>query len=214
MGFKSKVWDKVILLILVGFVLTGCQQRSFKTEEELWEFVNDPNNELAFNKVIGEANYKLTYRPTDIMVSQELGSLENTEQRVDSLKRKYGKYLYFNLNMSFKNSEVLNNKVGNRLAFSSMVNQLAFDMGDKIHLISQRRDTIPMADYVYPRMYGMGNTTNLLLVYPRSQALLEGKYFHFRIQDIGLGVGEVGFKIPTKPFRNEPKIQFTMIQKP
>ena len=46
-----------------------------------------------------------------------------------------------------------------------MVNQLAFGMREKVHVYTQKKDTLEMLDYNYPRMYGMSPTTDILLIY-------------------------------------------------
>ncbi|MGW9686763.1 hypothetical protein [Flagellimonas sp. 2504JD1-5] len=188
-------------------LLIGCGQNTFDSEKELLSYVQKTANGYHHEKAIGNVVYTLTYRPTDVLVRQELGTSFSQED-VDKLREKYGNYLYFNLGMKANNQELLNSQAGNRNAFGAMVNQLAFGMGQKVHLISQKRDTIPMADYIYPRMYGMSNSTSMLLVYPKDKRLLEEEFFHFTIEDLGLATGEVGFKIPVKPLKNEPTINF------
>lgn len=202
---------KIVLAVIVT-VLVGCQSKKFQTEEDLWDYVRNPENKLLYTKDIGNVNYQLTYRPTDILVKQELDGSAGMEE-LDSLRKKYAKYFYFNLSMSLNDQEILNGQVANRNTFATMLKELSFGMGSKVYLISQKRDTVPLSDYIYPRMYGMGGNTNLLLVYPREEKLLEGEYFHFRIQDFGLGTGEIGFKIPTEPFKKEPKLEFQINKK-
>ncbi|MGX1931309.1 hypothetical protein [Flagellimonas sp. 2504JD4-2] len=198
------------VIMTIGLILlVGCGQNSFDSEKELLSYVQKTANGYHYEKAIGDVAYTLTYRPTDVLVRQELGT-DFSREDVDKLREKYGNYLYFNLGMRSNNQELLNSQAGNRNAFGAMVNQLAFGMGQKVHLISQKRDTIPMADYIYPRMYGMSNSTNMLLVYPKDKRLLEEEFFHFTIEDLGLSTGEVGFKIPVKPLKNEPTINFEL----
>ncbi|RDY61985.1 hypothetical protein DX873_00920 [Flagellimonas nanhaiensis] len=187
--------------------VASCKPNTFDSVSKLWSHVKDEENGYHHQKMVGNVIYTLTYRPTDILVKQALGD-NYTEFKVDSLRNKYGDYLYFNLSMSANDQELLNSKASDRNAFGAMVNQLAFGMAEKVHLIGQKRDTIPMADYSYPRMYGMSNSTNMLLVYPKDPRLLKGEFFHFTIEDLGFSTGEVGFKIPTKSLTNEPKLNF------
>lgn len=200
------------ILCLICTTGVGCRQNAFDTESELWSYIKDRDNGYSFEKQMGDVNYILSYRPIDLLVCQEINGSVNRE-KIDGMRTKYGNYIYFNLTMSVENQEILNSQIGNRQAFGAMVNQLAFGMGQKIHLISQKRDTVPMVDYIYPRMYGMGNGTELLLVYPRDKELMRGEYFHLRVQDLGFGTGEVGFKIPTKSLKDEPQLEFANQQK-
>lgn len=195
--------------ILFVFILTmsSCSQKTFDSKEELMTYVTDVKNGYTQQKTINGVDFTLSYRPTDMLVQQVLS--EHIKQKeLDSLRKKYSAYLYFNLSISKNNQEVLNGLAGNRNEFGKMVNQLAFGMENKVHLISQQRDTIDLADYIYPRMYGMGKSTNILLVYPRNLKLLKQDYFQFTIEDLGFSTGEVGFKINTVNIIKEPLLNF------
>jgi hypothetical protein len=147
------------------------------------------------------------YKPTDLMVNQELGD-SITANRVEMLREKYSKYLYFNLSMSKNNQELLSAVPKNRNEFGAMVNQLAFNMSDKVHLFTKSKDTIELLDFVYPRLYGMGNSTSIMFVYPKNKDLLGDDYINFTVEDLGLDTGEIKYKIPTKNIVLEPRLSF------
>lgn len=193
--------------ILAMTLFIGCGQNTFDSEKELLIYIKNTENGYHYEKAIGNVAYTLTYRPTDMLVKQELGN-NYSPKDVEILRKKYGEYLYFNLGMRVNSQELLNSQTGDRNAFGAMVNQLAFGMGEKVHLISQKRDTIPMADYIYPRTYGMSNSTNILLVYPKDKRFLTEEFFYVTIEDLGLSTGEIGFKIPVNSLEKEPQINF------
>nr|WP_299167131.1 hypothetical protein [uncultured Allomuricauda sp.] len=205
MQVNNKTQILGFLLALLAF--SSCNQNKFESEQALWTHLKNDGNRYVHQKIVNDVSYTLTYRPTDILVKQELGN-RYSEREVDSLRNKYKEFLYFNLSMSANNQELLNNKAGDRNAFGSMVTQLAFGMAEKVHLYSKTKDTIPVADYIYPRMYGMSNSTNILLVYPRDKKLMENDFFHFAIEDLGFSTGEVRFKVPTLPLKDEPELNF------
>lgn len=195
--------SNVLCFFLVLLVFGSCSQKSFDDKDELMAYVSDPDNGYTQQKSIKGVDFSLTYRPTDMLVQQELMDMAS-KNKIDSLRKKYGEYMYFNLSISKNNKEVLSNVGSSRTDFGAMVNQLAFGMGEKVHLISQNRDTITLADYIYPRLYGMGGGTSILFVYPREKKILDNEFFQFTIEDIGLKTGEVGFKMSTDPIINEP----------
>ncbi len=184
----------------------SCFQKSFDTNDALWEYIKDENNGYIAHKTIAGVNYSLLYKPTDLLVQQELGSATDKTQ-VDNLRNKYGKYCYFNLSMSRGGQELLSSVAGDRQAFGKMVNELSFGMESKIHLYTENRDTIAMAEYSYPRMYGMSKSTSLLLVYPRDE-LEAAKEIHLAIEDLGFGTGEVRFKQAMNKIKKQPELQF------
>lgn len=171
------------------------------------EYIAEADNNYFYKKKVGDIDYYLQYRPTDIMVSQELRD-DTDPEKIKKLREKYKKYMYFNLSMSKNNQEVLNEAAGDQQRFSQMVNDLVFGLGDKVHLYTPKKDTLSMTDFVYPRMYGVSKSTTILFVYPREKEILNHEYLNFTIEDFGLSTGEVKFKINTKAIQNEPNINF------
>ncbi len=196
---------EISLLLLV--LLISCSNKTFNTEEELWTYLRDESNGFVQQKTVNGYNFSLVYKPTDLLVHQELG--DNAEiDEIEKLRGKYGQYLYFNLSMSKDDKELLSVAPKTRNEFGTMVNQLAFGIGNKVHLFTQEKDTIELADFVYPRMYGMSRSTDILLVYPREERKLIGGDLSFTIEDLGIYTGEVNLKIPIKNINSEPKLKF------
>ena len=200
---------KSLLLGFLGILIIGCQgHKTFNTEDDLTMYLHEESNGYTQHKTINGVEYTLLYRPTDLLVKQELGDASATETQVQTSREKYNKYLYFNLSMSKNNKELLSVAPKHQNEFGAMVNQLAFGMDQKVHLFTQSKDTLEMADFIYPRMYGMSRATTIMFVFPRETEPLNEDYLNFTIEDLGLYTGEVKFKIDTKKIKNEPKLKF------
>ena len=195
------------MILALGLMVLGCNTKSFKTEAALLEFLKDETNGYVQHKTIQGVDYTLMYRPTDMLVKQEVLDSTDTKQ-VDKLRAKYSQYLYFNLSMSKNNQELLSVAPKDRNEFGAMVSQLAFGMQEKVHLFTPSKDTLELADYIYPRMYGMSGATTLMFVYPRAETHLKDSHLNFTIEDLGLYTGEVKFKIPVDKLQEEPKLLF------
>jgi len=192
----------ILLLFLIG-----CSNKTFSSKEEFLDYLKDKDNEYLKIKNVNGFEYSLLYKPTDLLVKQELG--ENvSKEKIKELRQKYQGYMYFNLSMSKNGKELLSTTPKNRQEFGTMVNQLTFGMREKVHLFTQKKDTLEMLDYNYPRMYGMSKSTTMLFVYPRDKKYLEEEYLNFTVQDLGNYTGEVKFKIATNKIKNEPQIKF------
>ncbi|WP_299223292.1 hypothetical protein [uncultured Aquimarina sp.] len=198
---------QTLYIILAGLLLSSCSTKTFDNKEELWNYLNNPENEYIHTKTVNGVDFSLIYKPTDLLVDQELSG-ETDDAKIDSLRSKYDQYLYFNLSMSKNNQELLSNVAGNKQRFGAMVNQLAFGMEQKVYLYTPKKDTIEMADYIYPRMYGMSGATTILLVYPKDSMVTNAEHMTLSIEDLGFYTGEVKFKIPTKIFKNEIQLKF------
>lgn len=196
-------------LAFIFFTLTflACGSKSFDSKEDLLIYLKDTDNGYHFQKSVNRIDYSLTYRPTDLMVSQFIEDKNETAE-VGKLRKTYSDYLYFNLSMSANGKELLSQNIQNRAEFGAKVNQFSFGMADKVTLTNQKRDTLPLLDYVYPRMYGMGASTEMLLVYEKHQKTMQQDYLFFTIQDLGYGTGEVTFKINTKKIKQQPQLNF------
>lgn len=199
------------LLCIIGLCLIySCGTNSFDTREELIDYIKDQDHGYKFNKSVNGYQFSLLYKPTDLLIMQELSPELSEAKRVEEIKElreKYSKNMYFSLSISKKGEEVLSAAPTNRMEFSSMVKQLAFDMNEKVHLFSEQKDTLQMLDYIYPRMYGTSTSTDMLIIYPRDEVFLGGENFYITIEDIGLYTGEIKFKLPAKNIIHEPKLK-------
>ena len=193
--------------LLIFLLLLGCQHKTFDSEGALLAYLKEDTNGYVQQKTVNGINFTLMYRPTDLLVEQELSETTGTDQ-IEALREKYSKYMYFNLSMSKDNQELLSAVPGNHNEFGAMVNQLAFEMDNAVHLYTKRKDTLEMIDFVYPRMYGMSRSTTLLFVFPRDKKTLEDDYLNFTIEDFGLKTGEIKFKINTEDIKNQPILSF------
>jgi len=199
--------QKTLILFLAIVSLLACTRKKFTTTDELWEYLKDPENQYIQNKNINGIDFSLLYKPNDLLVDQELGG-KTEDSLISKFRNKYKDYLYFTLSMSKNNHELLSHMARDRQKFGAMVNELAFGMNQKVHVYTPAKDTLPMTDFVYPRMYGMSGNTSILFVYPKREKDLKQEYLNFTIQDLGFYTGEVKFKVPTDIIKNEPKLLF------
>ncbi|WP_255462889.1 hypothetical protein [Flavobacterium sp. LPB0248] len=170
-------------------------------------YIQDEDNGYVYKKNVADVDYVLQYRPTDLLVKQELGDKPNPAQ-IEKFRKQYGKYMYFNLSMSKNDQELLNGVAQDKAKFGQMVNELAFGMEEKLHVYTPAKDTLALADFIYPRMYGMSNSTSIMIVYPRDEKYLKQEYLNFVIEDLGLQTGDIKFKLNTKALINEPQLVF------
>lgn len=194
-------------LLFLLFVVCSCGNKTFDSTEDITKYITDEDNNYCYKKTIEGVDYVLQYRPTDLLVQQELGDKKDSKQ-IQQLRERYSKYMYFNLSMSMNDRELLSNVVRDKNKFGQMVNELAFGMDEKVHLFTKDKDTLAMGDFIYPRMYGMTNSTAIMIVYPRNTKYTKEDYLNFTIEDLGLFTGEVKFKINTKAILNEPELRF------
>ena len=205
---RSQLTAQSLLLITLclTFLFHSCQKAV--SEKKLISYIKNPENGVLIEKEIGIINYKVYYRPSDLLVNQELKAHEiNTDSLIDHYKGIYHKNLYFMLSLSQNKQEVLNNLASNKQRFGSMVNQLAFGMDQKVTLITSEKDTLVLLDYVYPRTYGVSNSTDMLFAF-ENKYINQAEWIQLLIEDFGLQTGDVRFKFLTKDIRKIPTLIF------
>lgn len=196
--------SKLYIIILLSFV--SCNSKTFSSKDDLFDFLNNPKNEYVSSKVINGVKFQLFYKPTDLMVSEALPqAYDNTI--IDSLETIYEQYVYFKLNLSKGNEELLSSRANNKQKFSEMVNELSFNLKDKIHLTNKEKDTLFLKNYHYSRMYGMTTSTSILLAFDRKK-ILENEKVYLKIEDFGFGTGDVQLVQKVDPIRNQPHLKF------
>jgi hypothetical protein len=201
----NMIKNRLFLFLLLTFI-SSCS-KSFDTQEEMNDYIKDEDNGYNYKKTVSGVDYVLQYRPTDLLVKQELGDNKNPT-KVEKFRKHYSQYMYFNLSMSKNDQELLNGVAQDKAKFGQMVNELAFGMEEKLHVYTPTKDTLALADFIYPRMYGMSNSTSIMIVYPRDPKYMNQKYLNFVIDDLGLDTGDIKFKLNTKALINEPQLDF------
>lgn len=201
----NMIKNKLLPFLLLLFI-SSCT-KTFDTQEEMNDYIQNEDNGYHYKKTVADVDYVLQYRPTDLLVKQELGDDINPV-KVEKFRKQYSQYMYFNLSMSKNNQELLNGVAQDKAKFGQMVNELAFGMEDKLHVYTPTKDTLALADFIYPRMYGMSNSTSIMIVYPRDKKYINQDYLNFVIEDLGLETGDIKFKLDTKALTNEPQLVF------
>jgi len=196
----------------VGFIsaflyllIAGCTSRHL-SGEELTAFVADESHGLSKSVTAGNnVTVKVTYRPTDLWVYQEIGKHNATTQQIDTLRKKYSQYLYFILSLSANNKEALHQAASDQ--YGDLVQTLSFRMNNYVTLTTSANDSIPVGDFMLNRTYGMSNSTDLLFVFTKEKA--KGKdWIQFNLNEFGLDIGNQRFRFEMSDLENIPEVTF------
>lgn len=193
-----------ILTVSCIMVLWGCQSLP-QTPEELAAYVQDPQHGLIQEKQVGPVRMQVQYRPTDLLVAQELPGSRDAEQ-IKALREKYRQYAYFILSYSQDNKEALYQRADYG-QFSETLQNLAFRMNRFTQFTTSHQDTISPVDFAYPRLYGHGNSTQVMLVFDREK-IPDDDWIQLTVEDVGLGTGRQHFRFDNKQLHNAPSINF------
>jgi hypothetical protein len=194
------------LLILL---ITSCNP-TLVTEQQLIAYIQDEDNGLIKTKE--QNGYKLTvyYKPTDFVINQytENGVIE--KPKLDTLKKQFKNYAYFVLSLQKDKSNALYNMEQGYDAFSETLQTLAFRMDQYVQLTTSNSDTIPVADFIYPRLYGASPSTDILFVFNNTQ-FSKNDWVQFNVKEFGLGVGRKNFRFKTSDIQQIPTLKFNLL---
>ncbi|MCZ8072425.1 MAG: hypothetical protein O9311_18935 [Cytophagales bacterium] len=199
---------RLVFIGALATVLISCRSKTVPSEKELVAYVNDEGNGLKKKIKAGDTDVTVTYRPTDLLVAQELRSSERADTiKVNNLRKKYRGYYYFVLGLSKNDKEALHQTDGFG-QYSELVQTLSFRMGDYVTLTTAASDTIPVGDFILDRTYGLSSSTNILFAFNRQKAI--GKeWVQFNLNELGMGLGNLRLRFRSRDIVNVPSINFS-----
>lgn len=188
-----------MLKYIVLLVCMACTAKLSSTDE-LFRYINEPSNGLCVAREEGGIKVTATYLPTDLMLAREQG----TGLHLDTLRSKYGKYIYISLSFSYNNKSLLES--ASSATRSELLQILSFRMGEYVQAKLDGNRELPLLDASYSRTYGLASTTDVLLVFDHSE-LKEAKEFALEVKDLGLGIGTSRLLFETKNWRDVPALE-------
>ncbi len=197
------LYHPICLALLIS--LNACQPPDFLPQDELQQYILEPSNGLCVEKKVGNIRVKVSYRPTDLMILQEL-RYDEEEKKFDKYYEKYDEYLYFVCQLIINGRDALYGSSPDQATFSDRLQTLSFRMDQFTHILTNQRDTIPLADFYYARNFGLSKSSDLLLVFNREK--LEGAdSFRLHLKEFGFGTGNLSFPFEWKAIQNTPHLQ-------
>jgi hypothetical protein len=194
-------------IIALMLCLMACRQSEMSSINEINQFVNDPDNNLIQHEESSGYKIAVSYRPTDLLVEQELGN-ETNEQNLHALRAKYSAYYYFILSVSRQNAEALNPANGLD-QYSELVQTMSFRMGEFVSMTTSKGDTISVADFILNRTFGMSTSTDVLFVFNKQKSK-DSDWVQFNLNEFGLGTGNQRFRFRVNDLERSPRLRFNI----
>lgn len=191
-------------LVITAFIslLYSCDGPDYLSEEELSQYILDEDHGLSASVNTNNVSIKATYRPTDLLVAQELRNFENPPaEAIVSAREKYKNYYYFIVSLSNSGKDVLS---PSSPGFSELLQTISFRMGEVVNLTTES-DTIPVSDFVYNRTFGMSSSTDILFVFEKSK-IKNSDWVRINIDEFGLGIGRQSIQLSRAKLDSAPKI--------
>ena len=195
------------LLLLLIFCCC-CRPDKLDSVEALIAYTADKDNGLTKSAVVDDYRIELVYKPTDLLVRQEIEGLQVDETQLEKIRAKYTSYYYFLLKLSKNDREALQTGSG----YGELVQILSFRMGNYVSLTTSKSDTIPVGDFALNRTHGLNSSTDLLFAFNREKTLKQ-EWVQFNLNEFGLGIGNQRFRFNCEDIEASPKINFKITKK-
>ncbi len=186
--------------------LLGCSRKESVSVSELQAYVTQPEHGLTHTQEVAGLQITATYRPSDLLMAQELGEQTATPEKLTQLWKKYDN-LYLTLTLSKDGREVLTPANGFS-EFSEQLQVLSFRMGEYVTLLTDTHDTIPVSTYLFQRTYGMGAGNTLLFAFSKAQLKTQPAYIEFKLHEFGMGTGNLSFRFKKEDIEDLPTVDW------
>lgn len=146
-------------------------------------------------------------KPNDLIVCQYLHHKEEVStQMIDSCRKKYEDFYYFNLSISQDKNTILSASKS-YAEYSEFVKKFSFQMSEYIYFTDADGKKFELYDYSYLNTFGMSTTSDFLLVLDKRK-LQGSNIIKINISEFGLGIGTQVLKFNVEDIIRVPKLDF------
>ena len=196
------VWPALALL-----VLAACSSPLAKPA--YLAYLTDPKHGLTHTQEVNGATISCSYRPPDLLLSQELAVRPATTPVVlDSLRRMYASKTYCTLTLSQGGAEIESPLIQNSDAYSQALAYLNTGITQDVILTSNAvpTDSVTALAATYPRQYGATGFSTVLLVFD-THALDLNNGFRVTFRGDKFNLGAVRFAFSGRDLDALPRLQ-------
>lgn len=200
--------QRLAILALLGLGLVGC---GCPLERPAYlAYLANPAHGLTQTQEANGITVVCSYRPPDLLVSQEL-TLEATTANpvyVDSVRRSYAGKLYCTLALARDSAELEASLSRDEAALGQALSYLSTGIARDVYLRGLGQpDSVAALAASYTRQYGNTGRSTVLLVFPAPR-LEVAQGFTISYHDMQFGLGPLRFVFPAHALRDLPALRF------
>jgi hypothetical protein len=194
---------KLSLTLFVLLILFACREQRIVSEQELKDYIMEPENGLRKHHEKNSIDIEVIYRPTELVLAQQLRGVTDEAERVKTIQN-FDSLSYFIIKLSRKGREIENAYAGDTEKFLKVIRYLSSELPANIYLINNR-DTIPALDAVYARMFGAATATSVMAVFDCNLQKKKGT-MKLCLDDTELGLGQNQFQFDLSDIKKAPTL--------
>jgi hypothetical protein len=181
-----------IVSILICLSLLACSRKENVTREELIRYVNEKENGLIKRVEKGDLVLEALYKPTELILSQELINTSLAESEIDSMRQSMEKYHYLNLRIARNDLDVTLAYREDSKRYNAILSYLTFGIAQDLLLIDDQ-DTVQAEQVMYVPSYS-GKSTDLVIVFKNNDTSCHSVQLYLNDKFLGTGITEFVFK--------------------
>lgn len=200
--------DKLVFSTLVIVLLFGCTRSKFESQDQIWEYINDPAHGLKQELQANNYTISIYYKPKPLLILQEL-RINDSIQEISKLQSKYKNYDYFII--QYKKKDGIPMLDEERSKYSDLLRSIAYRFQDYAFIKKGDYSKIPPVDFSYFPTFNLRDQLELLLVFRNDHYQgLEKVGIHIR--DVGFGIGDQIFEFDIDKIKNIPEYNWKIDQ--
>lgn len=192
---------------LAGLATGGCTPAL--EQPPYLAYLANPAHRLTQTQDVNGATVTCNYRPTELLVSQELASqdADATPLPLDSVRRTYAGKVYCTLALARNGAEIENGVIRDELAFGQALSYLSNGIAQDVFLRGAGRpDSVAALAATYPRQYGNTGRSTVLLVFAAPQVDVQ-QGFTITYRDTHFGLGPIRFAFTAAALNDLPALK-------
>ena len=172
-------------------------------------YLTDPAHGLTHTREASGTTLTCTYRPTDLLVAQELRTLGRpaTPGLLDSLRGSYAGKTYCALTLTKNGTDFESQFAGNPTTYGQVVSYLNTGIAADAFLVASPQDSVAAFTSFYPRQFGVVNHSTVLLIFNTPKGS-PAAGFHFTLRGTRLGLNTLRFPFTASDLRALPALKF------
>lgn len=192
---------KILTFLSLMGLMYSCSQQPKDINDYISWFAKEETG-FVKRKQLNNLTYTVQYRPVDLMIINELKTLNNPQKDdIDSLKKNYGHSKYFLLEISPDNKgqnsgNLIKNFSTDYESYKEIVEELAFNIQEQVELIIEG-DTLAPRIYHYEQGYELSSNQRFLFAF-QTKEKIKANEMTFIYNDHLFGSGRLKFQFNLK----------------
>jgi hypothetical protein len=192
-----------IYIILLAILFQGCSKSI--NHAKYMEYIYEPKNGLLLEKKINNVSYRVSYRPSALMIYQHKVAKSNiSKEEIKEIENNYNQYHHFLLSISANNREPLS-LLPSFQDYSTTMQAMAFSINEHIYLVTEERDTLNMVDHHFARYFGHGSSNDILLKFEKEKKNTKNLIFY--INELGFDTGNTRLYFDARKINKSNKLK-------